>query len=306
MNTKRILFIASLLLPVSLSAPIFISTPVRTFQGHGSYVWSVAFSPDGLYLATGSEDNTAKLWEVASGRAVRTFQGHGDAVGSVAFSPDGRQLATGSSDKTAKLWEVASVRAVRTVQGHSSSVRSVAFSPDGSLLATGSHDKTAKLWEIPDEVISLLAEINVETVSPSTGDVSSMPSIAILDFNGIGVSAQETQVLTNRVGTHFVQLGRHQVIERGEMEQILQEQDFQLTGCTTNECAVEIGQLIGAQQILAGSFGKLGTVYTIDMKIIDVETGRVLRTTSYDSEGSINLLLTEGLAVAVRRIAGME
>ncbi len=90
------------------------------------------------------------------------------------------------------------------------------------------------------------------------------------------------------------------------MEQILQEQDFQLTGCTSNECAVEIGQLIGAGQMLAGSFGKLGTVYTIDMRIIDVVTGRITRTTSYDIEGSINRLLTEGLAEAVRRIAGVE
>ncbi len=84
------------------------------------------------------------------------------------------------------------------------------------------------------------------------------------------------------------------------------EQDFQMTGCTSNDCAVEIGQLLGAQQMLSGSIGKFGTVYTIDMKIIDVETGRVLRTTSYDSEGSINLLLTKGVTAAVRRITGID
>ena len=152
----------------------------------------------------------------------------------------------------------------------------------------------------------VIAETDFKPVSPPPVDISSQPTLAILDFQGIGVSAQEAMVLTNRLGTHMVQLGRYQVIERGQMEQILTEQDFQMTGCTSNECAVEIGQLIGAQQMLAGSFGKLGTVYTIDMRIIDVATGRILKTTSYDIEGSINLLLTEGLAEAVRRIAGVE
>ena len=152
----------------------------------------------------------------------------------------------------------------------------------------------------------VITEAAVEPVSPPPppDDISSLLTLAILDFEGIGVSAEEARVLTNRLGTHMVQLGRYQVIERGQIEQILTEQDFQLTGCTSNECAVEIGQLIGAQQMLAGSFGKLGTVYTIDMRIIDVLTGRITKTTSYDIEGSINLLLTEGLAEAVRRIAG--
>ncbi|MBA7653411.1 hypothetical protein ES703_61260 [subsurface metagenome] len=152
----------------------------------------------------------------------------------------------------------------------------------------------------------VIAETDIEPVSLTPDELGSLPTIAILDFEGIGVSAQEARVLTNRLGTHMVQLGRYQVIERGQMEQILQEQDFQMTGCTSNECAVEIGQLIGAQQMLAGSFGQLGTVYTIDMRIIDVVTGRITRTTSYDIEGSINRLLSEGLAEAVKRIAGVE
>ena len=151
--------------------------------------------------------------------------------------------------------------------------------------------------------LPVIAETVVVPPSILPVDISRFPTIAILDFQGIGVSAQEAQVLTNRLATKMVALGTYQVIERGQMEQILEEQDFQLTGCTTNDCAVEIGQLIGAQQMLAGSFGKLGTVYIIDMKIIDVETGRILKSTSYDIEGSINRLLSEGLAEAVRRIA---
>ncbi len=148
---------------------------------------------------------------------------------------------------------------------------------------------------------------NVSTSQPSEPvSMIHLPTIAILDFDGIGISVQEAQVLTNRLGTKIVELRRYQVIERGQMQAILTEQDFQLTGCTSNECAVEIGQLIGAQQMLAGSFGKLGTVYTIDMKIIDVETSRVLRTSSYNSEGSINLLLTQGLDIAVKRIIGLN
>ena len=111
-------------------------------------VSSVAFSPDGRTLATGSEDMTARLWEVATGREIAALRGHENPVSSVAFSPDGRTLATGSHDKTARLWEVATGREIAALRGHEDSVSSVAFSPDGRTLATGSADKTARLWEV--------------------------------------------------------------------------------------------------------------------------------------------------------------
>ena len=147
MNIKRLLFITTFSLAASLSAQSVISTPVRTFQGHEKSVYSVSFSPDGRYLATGSTDNTAKLWEATTGRVVRTFQGHDDWVRPVSFSHDGRYLATGSTDKTAKLWEIATGREVRTFRGHDFWINSVFFSPTGRYLATGSSDKTARLWE---------------------------------------------------------------------------------------------------------------------------------------------------------------
>jgi flagellar hook assembly protein FlgD len=121
---------------------------VRTFKANTETVWSVAFSPDGKLLASGSDDKTVKLWEVATGQEVRTLKGHTRAVTSVVFSPDGKLLASGSY-REIKLWDVATGQEVRTLRP-TNWVFSVAFSPDGRLLASGSKDETIKLWDISD------------------------------------------------------------------------------------------------------------------------------------------------------------
>jgi WD40 repeat protein len=130
-----------------VSKQVYFPT-LQTLKGHTDRVTSVAFSPDGKLLASGSWDNTVKLWDVVSGQEVRTLTGHVNHVTNIAFSPDGKLLASGSTDKTVKLWDVASGQEVRTLTSPTDFVTSVAFSPDGKLLASGSWVNTVKLWDV--------------------------------------------------------------------------------------------------------------------------------------------------------------
>ncbi len=127
-------------------------------EGHKFSILSVAFSPDGKKLATGSFDKSAKIWDLKSGKNISTLQGHSSYVRSVAFSPDGKKLATGSNDNSAKIWNIESGKEIMTLLGHSASVRSVAFSPDGKKLATSSDDFTAKIWDLESKKSILTLE----------------------------------------------------------------------------------------------------------------------------------------------------
>ena len=122
--------------------------------GHSNVVRSVAFSPDGKMIASGSADNTIKIWNL-EGRELRTMTGHSNWVDSVAFSPDGKTIASGSDDKTIKLWNLEG-KELCTLTGHSSGVSSIAFSPDGKTIASSSSDKTLKLWNLEGKELCTL------------------------------------------------------------------------------------------------------------------------------------------------------
>jgi len=120
---------------------------LRTLEGHQGEVSSVAFDSQGGTLASGSFDNTVKLWDARSGKLLRKLEGHKDTVSSVAFDLQGGTLVSGSEDKTVRLWEARSGKLLHTLEGHQRAVSSVAFDPQGGTLASGSYDKTVKLWE---------------------------------------------------------------------------------------------------------------------------------------------------------------
>jgi len=121
---------------------------LAVLEGHTDNVNSVAFSPDGTRLASGSDDHTIHLWDPRRPDAPPiVLKGHTEAVHSVAFSPDGTQLASASWDDTLRLWDLRQPEAEPLVfEGHESDVNSVAFSPDGRRLASGSDDNTVRLW----------------------------------------------------------------------------------------------------------------------------------------------------------------
>ncbi len=137
---------------------------VGILRGHTNSVSSVAYStlqaglrptrtlgansPDSYILASGSEDQTVRCWDVTTGQRLRTLQGHCNAVWSVAFNPDSHSLVSGSEDQTVRLWDVSTSQCLKTLQGHTGRIRSVTFHPQGTMLASGSEDQTVRLWDV--------------------------------------------------------------------------------------------------------------------------------------------------------------
>jgi len=125
-------------------------TLYKILSGHENWIWSVAFDPNGLILASASEDKTIRFWDINTWSSTKIVEGHTNMIYSTAFSTNGEVLASGSGDHSVKLWDVKTGECLKTLSGHTRWVWSVDISADSKTLASSSGDHTVKLWDVSD------------------------------------------------------------------------------------------------------------------------------------------------------------
>jgi len=130
-------------------------------------------------------------------------------------------------------------------------------------------------------------------------------NIAVMDLEVQDVIASAKTALSDRLRSELFNSGRFAVMERNQMNEILKEQGFQQSGCTSDECIVEAGRLLGVDRMIGGSIGKVGTIYTVSLRMIDIETGRIMLTKTEDCNCPIEQVLTTSLRNVALKMAGL-
>lgn len=144
-----------------------ILSPAQSLQtviqrGHDQSVLAVSCSPDSNYVATGSRDRTAKLWELSTGREVRTFFGHEGSVNCIDFSSDGKLMITSSGDHTAKIWDVVSGSELYSTEPEEKILTAAAFSPDTKYFITAGYPGVAKIRDMNTKKVVKEIEVNAD------------------------------------------------------------------------------------------------------------------------------------------------
>ncbi len=234
---------------------------VRIFLGHHAEVHSVAFSPDGQFILTGSEDTTARLWSTPESLPLFTFIGHTKGVTSIAYSPKEKYVLTGSKDGTARLWDVETGQQVRAFVGHVGYINSVTFSSDGKYIITGGDDHTARLWDVGTG----------KEIRAFIGHVGGIVSVAL--------SPDDMYILTTGPGGAKNLEGSTLLWEVGTGKKV---RDFHIGPSFSN-----------APGITMLAFSPDGKTLLIGGVLVDVTTGRVLHNflgiVKYEVKGFIDI-----------------
>lgn len=176
-NTKAVFplpILIILCLSLLLAAPVqAIWQPVRSapgegqLKGHKHEIYSLAFSPDGQYLASGSFDGSTRIWDTRTWAVVHELAGHSNWVSAVAFSPDGQWLATAGLDRRIQIWDVHTGHRLHSAQVHHKGVLTLAFSPDGQWLASGGLDARIVIHQVHPWQL-------VRTLPPQSGGIAAL------------------------------------------------------------------------------------------------------------------------------------
>ncbi|MBL8028441.1 MAG: hypothetical protein JNL74_18595 [Fibrobacteres bacterium] len=153
----------------------------------------------------------------------------------------------------------------------------------------------------------LLSILIVLTFSLSSAQSGSKINIAVSALEGRGLAEGEAGTLTDALSSYLSNTGAFRVMERGRMDVILKEQGFQQSGaCTDAACIVEMGQLLGVDHMITGSIGKVGLTYSVNLRMINVGSGEIVRSLSKFYKGEIDGVLTDVLPAVAEELAGKQ
>ena len=161
--------------PPEQAEPLAVQECILT--GHKGWVRSVAVSPDGKWAASGSEDQTVKIWDFETGKCRATLGGHTGHVNSVAITPDGKRILSGSGDKSVRVWDSRLSRELERLSGHMFNVQTVTLLTRGRLLSGSSgNDSTIRIWDLETGGCSKTIKAN-QTVMCAAADADATRAV---------------------------------------------------------------------------------------------------------------------------------
>jgi TolB-like protein len=144
----------------------------------------------------------------------------------------------------------------------------------------------------------LISILFIISISPA----QDKPNVAVLELEAKGISEHEASTLSDILRSEIKKQDVFRVLERGQVDEVLKEQGFQQTGCTSSECYVEMGQLIGVEKLITGSIGKLGEAFIVSVRMLDVKTGEIVKDETVKFEGKIEKIMDETIPDIARTI----
>src|SRR6266516_3415349 len=184
-------------------------------MGHNSRITTIAWSPDGKYLASASFDRTAQVWDASNGKHILTYRGHNQHVNALAWSPDNFYIASGGSDKTVRVWKAKTEKPIYVYTGHTDKIHCIAWSPDGRRVASAGKDRKVHAWDPTKELPkrSFISSIlsftrKIETLNAHNGQIFSVAWSP--DGRRIASASSDRRVLVGDVQT------RRQMFSMGE------------------------------------------------------------------------------------------
>lgn len=270
-------------------------------------ITKTVFGPDGLLLATAvkeirpeiegkrrarggiKEIDHIQVRDNRSGESIARFDGHLETINELEFSPDGRYIASASDDHSVMVWDIEAADRL-TVLDVADRATHVAFSPNGRYLAAAVHGGCVMVWKVANVCPTPVYVAKSRRYCPALEYLPEFKGdpcrVAVVGLEAkTGLSQEKADLLQDVLQNALLRTGRFELIERRKVKEIVKEQRWQISEYFNEETVVEPGNLAGAEELLVGTVGRIKACYVVELRFIDVATGKVLRTVDQQYEG---------------------